>query len=152
MLTSGTIFPVLADRGGAAAVEFALLAPALVLFVVGTIDLGTLAYQSLQVRAAVHAGALYALKNAPSPTAAAIDSAVQNATTLTVTPTAPTPLYYCDSGGSLSSVGSPTSSCSGGTVGTYLVVSAQATFTPPVTWSALGLPSTISSQAMVRVQ
>jgi len=43
----------LADRCGAAGVEFALLLPVLVTLLIGMFDYGALAYQTMQVSAAV---------------------------------------------------------------------------------------------------
>jgi hypothetical protein len=40
----------------------------------------------------------------------------------------------------------------GGTPGTYVVVHAQAPFSPLVSWAAFAMPSTLSAQATVRIQ
>ena len=42
---------------GAAVIEFALLAPVLLLMVVGAIDFGTFIYQKMQLQSAARAGA-----------------------------------------------------------------------------------------------
>jgi Flp pilus assembly protein TadG len=76
-----------AESRGSAAVEFALLLPFLVTLVLGMSDYGALIYQSMQVAAAAHAGALYALRNGYS--AGAIQTAVAGATNLTVTASPP---------------------------------------------------------------
>jgi|SRR5579859_4528817 Flp pilus assembly protein TadG len=152
MSIANAISRTLTDRSGAAGVEFALMLPALVLFAVGTVDVGALAYQSAEVEAAAQAGARYAMNNG----AGSLDSiaaAITGATSLSVSATPyPSQGYYCDAGGSLSSVPAMTSACSGGVVGSYVTVSAQATYTPVIAWSGLSMPSSLSSQTMVRVQ
>jgi Flp pilus assembly protein TadG len=138
-------------RSGAAGVEFALLLPALVLLLMGMFDYGALAYQTMQVAAAAHAGADYALHSGWNLTA--VQSAVTNATTLasvSATP-APTLSQGCITNGSLV-ITTGTSCPSGGTPGSYVVINAQAPFSPLVTWSALALPSTITAKAVVRIQ
>lgn len=56
----------LGDRSGVAAVEFALIAPTLILVLVGLIDLGGMIYTRFQLDAALNAGANYAMVNAAS--------------------------------------------------------------------------------------
>ncbi len=153
MSISDATIEALANRDGAAGVEFALMLPTLVLFIIGTVDLGSLAYQKAEVSAAVNAGALYAIANAPSPNLTSVATAVTSATPLTVSASpAPTQGYYCETGGSLTSVASLTSPCSGGQVGTYVQVNATATYAPLISWGSLTMPSTLSAQAMVRIQ
>ena len=139
-----------ADRDGASAVEFALLVPALVILVIGTVDMGQLAYQYMQVSAAAHAGAQYALRNGWN--ASAITTAVTGSTPLTVTATpAPQQITACVTGGAV--VATTQTTCSGGgTPGTYVQVNVQAAITPLITWSAFNLPTSLSSQAMVRIK
>jgi len=140
-----------ADRRGAAGVEFALLMPVLTLLLMGMFDYGQLAYQTMQVSAAAHAGADYALHNGWNLTA--VQSAVTNATTLASVAASPAPTLSkaCIVGGAL--VITTGSSCtSGATPGSYAIIHAQAPFSPLVTWSALSLPTTISAQAAVRIQ
>ena len=56
----------LGDRSGVAAVEFALIAPTLILVLVGLIDVGGMIYTRFQLDAAVNAGANYAMVNGSS--------------------------------------------------------------------------------------
>jgi Flp pilus assembly protein TadG len=151
MSIADTITRVLADRSAAAGVEFALMLPPLVLFLIGIVDVGSLAYQQTEVSAAAHAGALYAIRNGGS-SLTNIASAVTSATPLTIQATpAPQLVTACVSGGSL--VATTATTCAGGgTPGAYIQVNAQATFTPLVAWSGLSLPSTLTAQAMVRTQ
>jgi Flp pilus assembly protein TadG len=138
-----------ADLGGAASVEFALLLPLLVTLVVGMIDYAQLAYQSMEVAAAAHAGADYALHYGYN--SSAIAGAVTAATGLTVSATpAPAQTTACVTGGAI--VATVATTCaSGGAPGSYVTVDAQATFTPILAWASFGMPSTLSARAMVRI-
>jgi Flp pilus assembly protein TadG len=152
MSISETLFSALSDRRGAAGVEFALLLPPLTLFVIGMVDVGCLAYQQMEVVAAVNAGAKYAGANPGNPTG--ITAAVTNATPMTLSP-APTAttVYACNTNGALSFVASPTVTCpGGGTAATYIQVNAWANYTPLIAWSGLTMPSALSAQAIVRAQ
>ena len=125
-------------RSGAAGVEFALLLPVLVLLLMGMFDYGALAFQTMQVSAAAHAGADYAVRNGWNPTG--VQGAVTHATTLASVSATPTPALSqgCITNGAL--VITTGSTCpSGGTPGSYAVVNAQAPFSPLVAWSALAL-------------
>lgn len=152
MSISDTISRALADKSGAAGVEFALMAPALTLFLIGIVDVGSLAYQKSEVSAAAVAGAQYAIRNGGDLTN--IASAVTSATPLTVSATpAPQQIYACVSDGALTVVAGANSTCAGGgTPGTYIQVSAQATYKPIVNWDTLSMPGTLSATSMVRIQ
>jgi hypothetical protein len=86
----------------------------------------------------------------------AIAAAATNATSLTLssTPTVST-LYYCSSSGSLTAAASAGASCGSGnpTAGTYIQVTTQASYTPLISWGALGMSTTaLSASTLVRVQ
>ena len=137
-------------RGGAAGVEFALLLPALILLLIGAVDVGTVTYQEMQVTAAAHAGAQYALRYGWNQTA--IQTAVTGSTPLTVTATpAPQLIKACVVSGVITIVAGSTCS-GGGSPGNYVQVSAQAAVSPLIVWSAIAMPSTLSAQAIVRIQ
>ena len=152
MSISDVIYKVLTNRDGAAGVEFALMLPALVLFVIGIVDVGALTYEQTEVSAAAHAGAQYAIRNGSSVTTDSITSAVTSATPFTIQATpAPQRVKACVSDGSL--IVTTQSTCTGGvTPGTYIQVNAQATYTPLISWGTLSMPTTLSAQAMVRTQ
>jgi Flp pilus assembly protein TadG len=140
----------LADRTGAVGLEFALLLPAMVLLLMGMFDYGSLSYQTMEVTAAAHAGADYALHNGWNATA--VQTAVTSATGLSVTASpAPALSKACVTNNALV-VTTGTTCPSGGAPGNYAIVNAQAPFTPLVSWSAFVMPSTISAQAAVRLQ
>ena len=141
---------ILTTRTGAAGVEFALLLPTLSLLLMGTFDYGALAYQTMQVAAAAHAGADYALHNGWSQTG--VQNAVVGATSLTVSANpAPALSKGCISNNALV-ITTNTTCPSGTTAGSYVVVNAQTPFSPLLAWSGLSFPSTITAQAAVRIR
>jgi hypothetical protein len=105
----------------------------------------------MQVSAAAHAGADYALHNGWN--AINVEGAVTGATTLPQVSATPAPQLTsaCIVSGAV--VAATGATCAGGgTPGSYVVVNAQAPFTPLVSWAAFAMPSTISAQATVRIQ
>jgi Flp pilus assembly protein TadG len=151
MSISDAIFKFLTNRDGAAGVEFALMLPTMVLFVIGIVDVGALTYEQTEVSAAAHAGAQYAIRNGGG-SLTNIASAVTGATSFTVLATpAPQQVKACVSGNSLV-VTAGTTCAGGGTPGTYIQVNAQATYTPLISFGTLSMPTALSAQAMVRTQ
>ncbi len=149
--TSLRIVACLTDRRGTSGTEFALLMPILTVLLMGIFDYGSLAYDSMQVSAAAHAGADYALHNGWSATG--VQTAVTGATTLPQVSATPAPQLTAACIVSGAVVATTGSTCAGGgTPGSYVVVNAQAPFTPLLSWAAFALPSTISAQATVRIQ
>jgi Flp pilus assembly protein TadG len=160
------------DVTGVAAIELALALPFMVFLMMGIFDLGNLAYTVMQVNAAAFAGAqaaVAAVQNNGSCTPGLITSAEQSATGLgakistsgtTWAGQAPTcALGYVNtttkSGVMTNTLVSSTASCTGtcsATPGSYAVAYAQASYSPLIPWTALGLPSTISATAAVRYQ
>ena len=140
----------LTDRRGSAGTEFALLAPVLVLLLIGVFDYSSLAYDSMQVSSAAHAGANYALHNGWN--ANAVQTAVTSATTLSVSATPAPQLSNACVSGNVIVVTQSASCASGGVPGSYVIVNAQAAFSPLFVWSGLVMPSTITAQATVRIQ
>ncbi len=45
-----------------------------------------------------------------------------------------------------------TSCPSGATAGSYVLVSARASFSPIIAWSRFAMPASIAAQAMIRIQ
>jgi Flp pilus assembly protein TadG len=143
------------SKSGTAAIEFALFTPLLLIVLTGTVELGFLMYEAMQVNNAVEAGALYAAAN--SFNAANITSAVTNASvlptglnTLTATP-APTQFCGCPTAAGVTNLGSPPCSataCSGSPAGTYVQVNASLTHTIiiPNPW----VPTTLTAIAVIR--
>lgn len=142
-----------AEHEGVAALELALLAPTLLLLLMGIFDFGEMTYTVMQVSAAAHAGAQYVYANGCSSTTG-VSTAVTNATPLTVTAN-PSPVcgvYYCATNGALVASTSGATCPSGEPSGAYATISAQAPFTPIAPWSGLIFPTTLSSSSTIRYQ
>lgn len=141
-------------ESGASAVEFALILPILVALLIGTIDLGRMAWTKMELQTAARAGAAYALVNATKTfDAAKVATAVTSATDLTVTlPAQPSKSYGCPTGvdgaSGITTVANNTTPCplNSTTPGTYVTVQASTTYTP--IWM---VPVTISATAKVRI-
>lgn len=101
------------DRSGVAAVEFALIAPTIILVLVGLIDLGGMLFTRFQLDASVNAGANYALVNGSSVNST---SAASLASTLAGLVASGQSSNYANS--SVTVNGGPTAGSSGGTVTT----------------------------------
>ncbi|HEX3537438.1 MAG TPA: TadE/TadG family type IV pilus assembly protein [Stellaceae bacterium] len=142
-------------RDGVAAVEFGLLAPMLLLIVAASLDLGLAYSAQIKVQQAAQAGAQYALLHGFDSTK--ITTAVTSATSLSVNATpAPTQQCGCLTGSTVTLSGTPPClvTCGNGvTPGTYVQVNAQASYTPLIPYATLlSSPTTLSSQAQVRIQ
>jgi Flp pilus assembly protein TadG len=112
---------------GVASIEFALLAPMLLLMLIALVEIGLTSYQAMQVQSAAEAGALYAAKYGWN--SAGIQAAVVTATAATGLTATPAPLTYCGcpqtTGISTVSCGA---TCTGGTApGQYVEVHASVT-------------------------
>ena len=80
------------SKKGSAGIEFGILAPVLIIMLIGIIYFGFIIKSTVQMQNAVEAGALYAIGN--SADTSGIQSVVQNATTLSgITVTIST---YCE--------------------------------------------------------
>jgi len=146
------------DRRGVSAVEFGLAAPVFLAALSPVIDLGLAFSQQIRVNQAVEAGAQYAAVNQYNggTWATNVQSAVTNATTLTVSPTVGSQTCGCPNATNtlISNVGSPpcTQTCTDGTTaGYYVTISATATYTSVMPYPIINNP-TLSSQAIVRIQ
>jgi Flp pilus assembly protein TadG len=151
MSFSDAISNALADTGGAAGVEFALMAPAMILFAIGTVDVGAMAYEKAEVAAAAHAAAYYAMVN--GGVTGSIQTAAQNATPLGIGVTATASQgYACSNLSSITLSATAPTNCSPATVATYIQVNTSASYTPVISWGALGISTTtLYGSAMVRI-
>jgi Flp pilus assembly protein TadG len=118
-------------------------------------DLGIAFSEQIQVQQAAAAGAQYAAFhawNSSSPTA--IANAVTAASTLSSITASPAPSQTC---GCPSSSGVAPATCGntcsdGQPTGYYVVVNAQAPYTPKLPYSALGSSVTLTAQSTIRVR
>lgn len=139
------------DREGAAAVEFAFIAPILALLLLGLIDLGMGFSAQMSVSQAAQAGTYYALLNGYDTSA--IGNAVQNASNATGI-----------AGNASEACGCPTSSggvapatcgntCPNGlTAGFYVTVNAQYQYATILPYPGLNSPMTLSANSVVRIK
>jgi Flp pilus assembly protein TadG len=137
---------------GAVSVEFVIFTLTLVLMLVCTLDLGTGIYRKMQVQNAAQAGAAYAVLH--GFTANSIQNAVTSATNFAGVSASPAPNEFCGCASS-SGVTAATcaSTCSGGSSpGTYVTVSAQATYTTLLPYPVVPNNYTLSAQSTVRIQ
>ena len=138
-------------RDGSAAVEFSIAAPVLAIMFVPMIDIGMAVYQQMQVQDAAQAGAQYAMAHGWN--SSSIQSAVTSATTLSVSATpAPSKSCGCPDGSSVSAATCGSTCSDGRTAGSYVTVSAQATYTPLLPYPTMGTSVTLSAQATARIQ
>ena len=147
---------------GTSLIEFALVAPILILIFTGTIEFGLYLYRQMEVQDAAQAGALYAAVCAASTsdatcsyTSSSVTTAMTNATPLGVNKTYYPPACYCPN-----ATGSPTlctgtpPACAGSvTPGYYVKVEATATYNPVTTALFLAQATyTLTASAFVRIQ
>lgn len=142
-------------RRGIAAVEFALVAPLLLLLFGGIAELGLTVWARSTLTDAVSQGAYYAFLTGPSVQTSAITTLVQNASGLSgISAGATTPATYCASG-SPATLTAATSSgtCSDGTTpGTYTTITATYSMTPILpAFTGLGT-SQLKESVTVRLQ
>jgi Flp pilus assembly protein TadG len=137
---------------GAISIEFAIFAPTLVLMLVCVLDLGMGIYRKMQVQNAAQAGAAYAVLH--GFTVSSIENAVTSATSFSGVSASPAPSEFCGCA-STSGVATATcsSTCSGGSSpGTYVTVSAQATYTTILPYPVVPNSYTLTAQSTVRLQ
>lgn len=136
---------------GNAAIELALLAPPLMLLVVGTVDYGLAVYDQIEVQNAAQAGAEYALKHGYSTTG--ISGAMSAATPLTISAVpAPAQSCGCPSGTTLTPTACGNNCASGLTAGTYVTVNAQTTYTTILPYPGVPNSYTLAASSTVRIQ
>jgi Flp pilus assembly protein TadG len=146
---------LVSGEGGTSAVEFALAAPILMALLVPMADLGMAFSDQIQVQQAAAAGAQYAaLHPWNSNSATAIANAVTAASTLSSVTASPAPSQTCGCpSGSAITTATCGSTCSDGQpTGYYVIVNAQAPYTPKLPYSALGSAVTLTAQSTVRVR
>jgi len=141
-----------AGNSGTSAVEFGLVVPILGLIVTSVIDIGFAVHYKMQVEDAAQTGAQWAIKNGFD--ANAISSAVTSATNASAISASPKPTTFCGcaSGSSVSSATCGGTCPGGAAAGTYVTVSAQATYNTTLNYP--GLPNTyvFTGQSTVRLQ
>lgn len=145
----------LRDRAGTSAVELGLCLPLVAGMIIPLTDLGMGAYTQMQVVNAAQAGAEYA--GTSGFNSANITNAVTNATSLPGVSATPAPAQSCNcvTGTTVGpSLGTPpcAQTCTSGTVGTFVTVGAQATYTTLFNYPGISSPMTLSAQTVIRIK
>jgi len=140
------------DDQGLSGIEFALIAPVLILSFIATADFGLAIYAKMEVENAAQAGTEYAARN--GYTNSSISSAVTSATSLSGLSANPAPTEFC---GCPSTSGVTTATCgtncaSGAVAGTYVSSSAQATYSTIISYPGIPNSYTFSSTSTVRIK
>lgn len=149
--------PRLQGSPGTAAVEFALVAPVLILLLVGTLDFGFAYWEKTDLDDAAWAGAVYATEH---ESLAGVSGAMTSASGLSwVTATVGQPFYGCPNSASQSGVTgitvetSKSATCgSGGSSRTYLTVTATTHYSLILPYPGFTDPMTLTSTATARIQ
>ena len=142
---------VLRDTSAVSAVEFALLAPALIAIPIPVLDIGLGLYAQMQVKEAAQAGAEYALIHS-SYDASQIQAAATSATPLSLGSVNSSQSCGCPSGNSIV-LGSCGTCPNGANSGTYVSVSVSATYTPPIAAPPVIQSSyALTSTSLLRIQ
>ncbi len=142
-----------AHRGGSAVVEFAMLAPLLVLLAVGIYDYGMALSQRTQVESAARAGAAYV--TAYGWDAEGISRAVTGATGNAAISAVPAPSRFCGCGDAATGVVATTcdSPCPGGDVArAYVSVGASAIYSVALPLPLGATSFTLRATSVARVQ
>ena len=148
------VLAIFARPDGLGAVEFGFLAPILLMLTVCVIDLGNAAYDAMQVEAGAQAGSEYAAVHGYN--VASIESAVTAASRLSGLAASPAPAEFCacptSSGSALTTVTCGSTCSDGSLAGTYVTVSATATYTTFIHYPALPPKFTFVNNATTRIQ
>ena len=135
---------------GNAAVEFALLAPVLILLVAGLVDFGRAYFTRMQLENAARAGAQYGLLHGSDDLATIEDVVHQASEVPTADLTVSASTFCACPDGTTSNCA--TGDCGGFKPGTYVTISAQTAFVPVFPFANSSRPATITGTALVRTQ
>lgn len=140
------------NSSGAAAIEFGVVVPMLALMVTAVIDLGLGIYSKMQLEDAAQAGVEWAIRNGFD--ASAISTAVTNATNSSKITASPPPVQYCGcaSSSSITSATCGTTCPDGAQAGTYVTVSAQATYNTTLNYPMVPSTYNFATQSTARLQ
>ena len=142
---------LLGASDGSVAIEFSIAAPVLAIMFVPMVDIGMAVYQQMQVQDAAQAGAQFAMAHGWN--SSSIQSAVTSATPLSVSASpAPSKSCGCPDGSSVSAATCGSTCSDGLQAGSYVTVSAQATYTPLLPYPLMGSSVTLSAQTTARIQ
>jgi Flp pilus assembly protein TadG len=143
---------------GSALVEFAVIAPILLIFAIYTMDLGLLAFNKMEVQQAAQAGAQYVIGQGTYD-ASKISSAVTNATRFTAVTGTSSNFCGCPTTSGVTVCATSCGSCSASTCattaqGNYVKVTATPTsrYTPFISFGAVSGTYDLSASSTVRIR
>ena len=151
--SSGNMIRAMAgDMRGVAAIEFAIMAPTLVMMAICTIDLGMGIYCNMQVQNASQAGAQYAMAHGFD--ANLISGVISNATGRSGISASPPPILYCGcaTSSAVSNIACGSTCPAGAVYGNYVRVSTVATYTTILPYPMIANNFTLTAQSNVRIQ
>ncbi len=134
---------------GTAAIEFGIGISFLALLVTGIVEVGYSMYQATQVTYAAEAGLFYAAQNGWN--ASGIQNAATSATGLSGMTATAAQSCGCPSASGITTVSCSATCTSGDNPGQYININVSMTRITIVGSSAFGLPSTVSAQAILRL-
>jgi len=137
------------DKGGTAAVEFGVVVPMLALMVLAVSDLGLGLARKMQVENAVQLGSSYAVVRGFD--ASAISAIVTGDSSISASP-APALYCGCATGSGISAVACGSTCPNGAMAGTYVSISAQATYNTNLNYQVVPSTYTLTAQSTVRLQ
>jgi Flp pilus assembly protein TadG len=156
----------LGEGRGVAALEFALLAPFLILVTVGIVDVVYIIHDRMALSQSLTAGAQYAFRQGQSETGTTLDTDVTNFVN-TISPVTLTSLsvvfnggdntstnYYCVAGATpaYTQSSSGATCADGSTAGQFVAISATVTPTPFFGMDEYLMPGVLSSSVTVRLK
>jgi len=136
---------------GTAALEFALVAPVLLIMLVFVVELGDGAFEAMQTQNAAEAGALYVAKHGWN--VAGISAAVVNATGVTGITASPSPSEFCGcpTAGGITATACTQTCPDGSVVSTYVQINAALAHQTLLTYPGMVSPTALTGHAVVRV-
>ncbi len=151
------------DHAGVAALEFAIIAPVLLMMFGGIVDFGRFLIGKGQLANGLAQAVGYALQQGPSVAPSVIakmakDASARSGVNASVTVSIIGPACYCISGQpavlSATSTSTCTSTCPASSVSSsaYLIISTRYTFAPLMPFYDMLLPTQIMETATVRLQ
>jgi len=133
---------------GSAAVSTAIVAPMLLLVIANVVDVGRATYDATSLAGAVRAGTQYALRT-PNDTAGT-KAAVSAASTLSGDAIVPDAVQFCECPDGTSK--SCTGSCGADPLRRFVRVTATHSFSRIMPTLSVVIPSTLTAEAVVRIQ
>lgn len=140
------------DNSGTAAIEFALIAPVLLILLAGLVEIGFAVREAMMAQDAAEAGASYAAQYGWDSTG--ISNAATSATGTSGISASPSPQLFCGCPGESGITQTLcTATCTdGNSPGQYVRVDASIPHTTILSYLGLPIPSTLTAHAVVRIQ